>query len=241
MSKTHKILIGGSRQSIDDLAKTYRVALLVPQMRSFEELREEVMSFYVTGYLGQVLLCDAFSFREQHFGLFLKLLESADFKGVIWFHNKPLSGYPFTIRSRCEHEVLYHFNIEMTRAYLKQHGKEGLLSHMGALMHYPIDEAVQLLSRKEGFTDLLLALDSKGNQFLYFNKIKNVDKYYLYLFYEWLSYGLIFTHEELDRCPFLRQEKFLDYLKDLTFSFIPDDERARRAFVFMLGYKGYVA
>lgn len=241
MSKTHKILIGGSVEQIAQLANEQEYIVLTPSYASQESLREAVMDFYASAYTGLMLLCDASSFKEEQFGLFLKLLEATDFKGVIWFHNKPLSGYPFTIRSRCEIDVLYSFNLSMTRAYLRQRNKEGLLTQMSVMKHYPMDDAIEILSRKEQFTDLLLSLDSKERLWVYFEKIRNVDKYFLYLFYEWLSYNLIFSGSELDRCPFLREAKFLDYLKDLTFLFVPDDERARRAFIFMLGYKGYVA
>lgn len=241
MSATHKIIIGGSREQISGLAKEHSLVVLTPLMESIETLRNSVMDFYASAYPGSMLLCDASSFREEQFGLFLKLLEATNFRGVIWFHNRPLSGYPFTIRSRCELEVLYGFNLSMTKEYLKQRDKEGLLYQMSAMKHYSIDDAIEILSRKEKFTDLLLNLDAKDKLYMYLNQVAEVDRYFLYLFYEWLSYSLIFSSAELDRCPFLRASKFVDYLKDLTFSYIPDDERARRVFVFMLGYKGYVA
>ncbi len=241
MPKTHKILIGGTREQIDSLAKEYKVALLKLPVKSFNEMRGIINGFVESAVAGEVLLCDACSYKEDTFGLFLKLLELPDLKGLVWFYNKPLSYYPFTIRSRCEVDVLYDFSENVVRGYLAQFGKESYSADMRYLMHYPMDTAIEILNRKEAFTDILLLLDSVSNLYTYLNQIKNVDKYFAYLFYEWLSYNLIFTSTELDRCSFFRDEKFLKYLRDMFYAYLPEDERVRRVFTFMMGYRAYVA
>ena len=203
---SHKIFVSHTKEQVENLAVRWGLNVVLSVSNNQQLLREAVTLFQRFAPESEVFVVNAEKFTDQNFAVFLKVLEDPNMGGQVWFYGKHLSGYPFTVRSRCE-TVLVDFVNERDRISDFLTGKEVWAARsyfeMQCLRGYASDFAWEMLTKRDSFIELLLMMDSTNDFLLFQSYLDKVVFEYVYLLVEWYQSNEIFTKTQLDVCPWL--------------------------------------
>ena len=170
-------------------------------------VRRFVREFETFSKKDDIFILDVKAFNDDMFAPFLKVLEESS-GGSIWFFGIDLSMYPLTIKSRCAVETYLSASVEQVRKFLMGRGEQHDLSDMLHLTHYGMENAHEMVKRKEEIIDFFITLDSTRTLEAVQHDIMRFDRHHFNLLLEWMHSNDIFTERELKLCEFLRSKRF---------------------------------